>query len=119
MPGRVWMTSKSFRSWTKMGYPSCTTRASQLEGRGSLGWCTNTCGSWKASRSLHGAIPTKSERNSYARESVTTARFQGFDSSASVRECIADPDGNRSLRRKIGSSKKYHEIEPATVAMRI
>src|SRR5258708_8585875 len=48
-------------------------------------------------------------------ESLAVASFRRFDRSVAG-QCVSDPDGNRSLRRRIGSSKKCHEIEAAMAA---
>src|SRR5258707_12567833 len=47
-------------------------------------------------------------------ESLAVASFRRFDRSVTG-QCVSDPDGNSSLTRRIGSSKKCHEIE-ATMA---
>src|SRR6266481_304586 len=48
-------------------------------------------------------------------ESLAVASFRRFDRSVTG-QCVSDPDGNHSLRRRIGSSKKCHEIEAAMAA---
>src|SRR5258708_35654206 len=48
-------------------------------------------------------------------ESLAVASFRSFDRSVTG-QCVSDPDGNHSLRRRIGSSKKCHEIEAAMAA---
>src|SRR6266566_1882695 len=57
-------------------------------------------------------------RTRFSSHLMTAEHFQYFDS-FSVGQCICDPEGNLSLRRRIGCSKKYHEREAAIITKRI